>query len=185
MGNDYSNLLRKYPEIISADQLYRICKISKRKAKWLLDNGIIPCHDTGKVTHRYRIRIEDVIAYLQIRELDPQAVAPPTGLLNGENEKRDVTGAINRNDLEQFLCTAWETAPDALTAADIQTLTGYSHTTTLRWIGHQKLRSVSTPDESLVAKEWLIEFMSRYMIAYAKRLPKKSSRLLKKYIKNR
>ena len=185
MGNDYSDLLREYPEIISADQLYRICKISKRKAKWLLDNGIIPCHDTGKVTHRYRIRIEDVITYLQIRDLDPQAVAPPTGLLNGEKEKRKVAVAINRNDLEQFLCTAWETAPDALTAADIQALTGYSHTTIIRWIGRKKLRSVFTPDESLVAKEWLIEFMSRYMIAHANRLSKKSSQLLKKYIKNR
>ena len=185
MENDYSDLLREYPEIISADQLYRICKISKRKAKWLLDNGIIPCHDTGKVTHRYRIRVEDVITYLKIRELDPQAVAPPTGLLNGEKEKRKVAVAINRNDLEQFLCTAWETAPDALTAADIQALTGYSHTTIIRWIGRKKLRSVFTPDESLVAKEWLIEFMSRYMIAHANRLSKKSSQLLKKYIKNR
>ena len=185
MGNDYSDLLRKYPEIISADQFYKVCKISKRKAKWLLDNGIIPCHDTGKVTHRYRIRIEDVIAYLQIRELDPQAVAPPTGLLNGEKKKREAAIAINRNDLEQFLYTAWETAPDALTAADIQALTGYSYTTIKRWSCRKRLQSVSTPDETLVAKQWLIEFMSRYMIIYTARLPKKSSQLLKKYIRIR
>ena len=57
MENDYSDLLREYPEIISADQLYRICKISKRKAKWLLDNGIIPCHDTGKVRQMKRSKV--------------------------------------------------------------------------------------------------------------------------------
>ena len=39
METDYSYLYESYPEIISADQLYRICHISKRKAKWLLDSG--------------------------------------------------------------------------------------------------------------------------------------------------
>ena len=37
MGTDYSALLMEYPKIISKDQLYRICHISKRKATWLLD----------------------------------------------------------------------------------------------------------------------------------------------------
>lgn len=37
MDTDYSALLMEYPEIISKDQLYRICHISKRKATWLLD----------------------------------------------------------------------------------------------------------------------------------------------------
>ena len=185
MENDYSDLLREYPEIISADQLYRICKISKRKAKWLLDNGIIPCHDTGKVTHRYRIRIEDVIAYLQIRELNPQAVAPPVGLLNAEKGERTSAIEIDRDELEQFLHMVWKNDPDALTAEDIQALTGYSLTTIKRWICHKKLRSVSTPNETIVAKQWLVEFMSRYMIAHANQLSKKSSQLLKKHIKNR
>ena len=38
---DYSFLRNQDPEIITMDQLYRICHISKRKARWLLEN-IIP-----------------------------------------------------------------------------------------------------------------------------------------------
>ena len=40
-------------EIITKEQLYKILHISKRRAKFLLDNGYIPCIDTGKKTRRY------------------------------------------------------------------------------------------------------------------------------------
>ena len=61
---DYEYLRQQYPETISMDQLYRICHISKRKAKWLLENGVIPCTDSGKQTRRFQIRLDDVITFL-------------------------------------------------------------------------------------------------------------------------
>ena len=39
---DYGYLREQYPAVISKDQLYRICHISKRKALWLLEHGVIP-----------------------------------------------------------------------------------------------------------------------------------------------
>lgn len=48
MTTDYSYLLEEYPETISKDQLYKICHISKVKASWYLENGVIPCEGTGK-----------------------------------------------------------------------------------------------------------------------------------------
>lgn len=39
---------RAYPETISKEQLYRIAHISKATALHLLQNGLIPCKDTGK-----------------------------------------------------------------------------------------------------------------------------------------
>ncbi len=48
MSTDYSNLKSQYPSVISADQFRQICHISKRKAKWLLENDIVPCEDSGK-----------------------------------------------------------------------------------------------------------------------------------------
>ena len=44
MATDYTYLYEEYPEVISADQLYRICHISKRKAKWLLCQTQQPPH---------------------------------------------------------------------------------------------------------------------------------------------
>ena len=65
MESNYDLLRETYPAIISGDQLCRVCHISKRKAKWLLENSTIPCEDTGKKTRRYRIRLEDAIGYLE------------------------------------------------------------------------------------------------------------------------
>ena len=49
----------------------------------------------------------------------------------------------------------------------------------------QLYRICKISNETIVAKQWLVEFMSRYMIAHANQLSKKSSQLLKKHIKNR
>ena len=65
---DYCHLRKEFPETISMDQLYRICHISKRKAHWLLEHGIIPCRDSGKHTRRFSIRLEEVIRFLELRD---------------------------------------------------------------------------------------------------------------------
>ena len=51
---------RAYPETISKEQFYRIAHISKATALHLLQNGLVPCKDTGKKTRRYTIRTDDV-----------------------------------------------------------------------------------------------------------------------------
>ena len=52
------------PDVITKDQLYRICHISKSTALYLLQSGKIPCEYTGRKTRCYKIKKEDVIAYL-------------------------------------------------------------------------------------------------------------------------
>ena len=77
MNRDYSALLMEYPEVISKEQVYRICHISKRKATWLLENGIIPCKDSGKKTRRFQVRTIDVINYLLTLEEKPRKENSP------------------------------------------------------------------------------------------------------------
>ena len=57
-----------YPDVITKDQFYRICHISKKTASYLLDNGLVPCTNSGKQTRKYKIRLDDVIAFLDARE---------------------------------------------------------------------------------------------------------------------
>lgn len=77
MSTDYSILLEQYPEVVSKDQMYKICHISKRKATWLLENGVIPCQDSGKKTRRFQIRTIDIVRYLAKRDSNPQEVSTP------------------------------------------------------------------------------------------------------------
>lgn len=56
------------PDIITKDQLYRICHISKSTALYLLRSGKIPCEYTGKKTRCYKIKKSDVIIHILKRE---------------------------------------------------------------------------------------------------------------------
>ena len=56
----YESIRRKYPEAVSKDQFYQIAHISKATALHLLQNGLVPCKDTGKKTRRYTIRTDDI-----------------------------------------------------------------------------------------------------------------------------
>ena len=73
----YESIRRKYPEAVSKDQFYQIAHISKATALHLLQNGLVPCKDTGKKTRRYTIRTDDIIFYLIDRELHPEVYRAP------------------------------------------------------------------------------------------------------------
>ena len=77
MGNDAINW-DEVPDIISKDLLYRLCHIGKAKAQYLLQNGLIPCEYTGKMTRCYKIKKEDVRTYLERRDQFPEDYSPPS-----------------------------------------------------------------------------------------------------------
>ena len=66
-----------YPDVITKDQFYRICHISKKTASYLLDNELVPCTNSGKQTRKYKILLDDVIAFLDARENNPFAFKAP------------------------------------------------------------------------------------------------------------
>lgn len=173
MATDYSALLCQYPETISKDQLYRICHISKRKATWLLEHGYIPCEDSGGKTWRFKIKTVDVIKYLQTMETDPQKASPPTGLFNSNclaKKQANPIAQISVPEFEKYLQTRWVAAPDALRMEDVADLTGYSRATVGQWVYKKHMRSVSCPNEILIAKKWLIAFVARYTIKHPSNL---------------
>ena len=71
------------PEIITKDQLYKICHISKSTAQCLLRGGKIPCEYYGKKTRCYKIKKEDVIQYLENRNVFPECYSAPAGWYKG------------------------------------------------------------------------------------------------------
>lgn len=165
MATDYTYLYEEYPEVISADQLYRICHISKRKAKWLLEHGYIPCEDSGKKTRRYKIRLNDVIDYLLTLEAAPDLVATPVGAFNVKRKQLNPVAQICQKGFQRFLYNIWTDEADILRISDVQVLLGYSAGTIRQWILRKELRSTRLPcGIQVTAKEWLIDFTVRYTI---------------------
>ena len=73
----------KNGEIISLEQLYKMLHISKRKAAWMLQNGIIPCEIRNTPTHKYSVRKEDVLVYMAKSEREKRKEIP-VGIFNAK-----------------------------------------------------------------------------------------------------
>jgi len=189
--SDYYNFLREqFPEYITLEQLYQICRISKRKAKWLLDHKVIPCQDSGKKTRRYKIKTDDVIQYLKkCNELGKSDLAP-IGEFSSACKKRTrirdefyelyvyLENPEHRVRFRKFYEERFKRAPDGLTTLEISEMTGFSKSAVNNWVqkGHLKAyRGV----KNLIPKEYVLDFIcSDYYIRMHRRSIKQKNDLL-------
>ena len=162
---------------ISLEQLYKMLHISKRKAAWMLNNGIIPCRIRPTKTHRYAIRLEDVEAYLQKKRSERRKEIP-VGIFNAKPTKQTVV--INNNRpmdtveiAECFVTIADECRdafrahverrlryfPDALTADKAAEIIGYAPHTVLSYIRQKRIFAVQISGKYMIPKSALAEFL--------------------------
>lgn len=165
---DINVLREKYPKYISLEQFRLICHCSKRTAKSLLDSGLVPNVDTGKVTHRYRIHIEDVIKYLRDRERRPnhyKVYHPKMNCNTAEITLPEITDDnryIFRNNLESLLTSS----DDVVSCKEISRLLGYSKETPSNWYRRSLIKGFIINGKLLFPKEYLIDFLvSDYAVA--------------------
>lgn len=163
-------LLEEYPDTMTKDQFYRIAHISKRHAKYLLDSGLVPCHDTGKKTRRYTIQTRDVIIFLCDREDNPEKYKAPTGLYRGNSRKKRRISAtpsvyFNFTEAEKTgLYLKWEQLAadygDLMTTAEVSDLTGYSTQSIQRWCSKKILVGFKIHGALTIPRLAILEFMS-------------------------
>lgn len=174
MGSNYDLLRETYPSIISGDQLCRVCHISKRKAKWLLENGVIPCEDTGRKTRRYRIRLEDAVDYLKKGK---KVSAPPIGSITCP-KPRVRPPLCTAEEARARLTALWREEPDALTVQRTVELSGCSPCTVGRWIKAGKLAAVWYFSRYRISKLSLIERLAIMSESEPQRLSPRHRELL-------
>ena len=160
---DYSFLRDQYPEVITMDQLYRICHISKRKARWLLENGVILCEDSGKKTRRFKIKLDDVIEFLKLRDAGALDDVMPVGIFSSEEygyQPRQPRTRLDNGALQVFILDCWVDAPDMLTVPQTMFLCGYSAATIERWFQKDYLEGIYYRGMILLSKESLAEWLA-------------------------
>lgn len=109
------------PDIITKDQLYQICHISKSTALYLLRSGKIPCEYTGKKTRCYKIKKADVITYLEKRKVFPESYSAPAGWYKG-NYTVKMSAEVPEQTLKNmklYYTELFAQYPDVLTATEI------------------------------------------------------------------
>ena len=165
----YATLKNRYPDLLSLDELSRICKIGKQSARYLVEHGIIPAIDTGKQTWKYQISIDDVITYLQQRE-EWGSMIPP-GVVSSRSKYRENNIISNRKSFSQYITAGQELDifeyfthiysdfGDILTTMDIVEMTGLDKSTVLKLLQAKKIKSITNKPKYLIPKQYLLEFV--------------------------
>lgn len=168
----------KNGEIISLEQLYKLLHISKRKAAWMLQNGIIPCEIRGTATHKYSVRKEDVLAYMAKSDREKRKEIP-VGIFNAkktnnprrtESPDSDCGGYFDdtnyklrgkeRARFKEMLEDLLSAVPDTLTVDEVAELTGYYRRTILRYVQRKYIYAVNIMGKYYISKKSLISYLA-------------------------
>ena len=156
----YHWLMDVYPPIINKEQLYKICHVSKRTALAYLEYGMIPCGSTGKKTHKYRIKLVDVIRFLEARDIAPGGFIIPPGWYK---EKKQDEVIILTQEILLRLRTALEamleTYPDVLTPQHVREITGYTLSAITQWCRSNRLYHYRIQGKNVIPKLALLDFI--------------------------
>lgn len=148
------------PETLSKEQFYKLCHISKSTALHLLKSGIVPSVNTGRKTHCYQIKREDVKEYLEKRAIFPESFSAPSGWYCNKKTKtsKRVPPKI-LEDMTMFYIEKLKNYPSILTAAQVCSFTGYRSSSVTRWCRIHYLKAFSL-EKLHIPKVCLIEFMN-------------------------
>jgi len=132
---------------LSADEWYRYLHISKRKLKFLLENGYIPCIDTGKKTHRFLIKVSDAKEFKRKMDTEPGFLSELYGQFNSgiykPRKKLIEPTPENCAAFQDFLTMKWADYPDALPTKLAAELIGCAPQRVGDWMRKGVISSVS------------------------------------------
>ncbi len=159
---------------LSLEQLRQRLHISKRKAAWMLNNGVIPCRIVNTPTHlRYYVSEEDLRAYMKqsVTESKKEFTrgqfsyrnknGPETNEVSGdETSVYSYLSKKERNRFERMLEKRLAIYPDVMDIKRIVSIIGYTDRT-IRWhIGKGRIFAIIQDRKYLVSKYSLIKFLA-------------------------
>ena len=144
----------------------------------MLQNGIIPCEIRNTPTHKYSIRKEDVLAYME-KSAREKRKEIPVGIFNSkktnnprrtESPDSDCGGYFDdthyklrgkeRARFKEMLEDLLSAVPDTLTVDDVVTLTGYSRSTVLRYVRKKYIYAVNIMGKYYISKQSIINYLA-------------------------
>lgn len=120
----------KVPDILAKEQVRLLCHCSKRTALYYLKSGKLPCIYSGKKTRCYKIRKEDLMAFIEDRENHPEFYAVPEGWYkeSGRTVRQHYSSEIkiDGEDLHEYYRFLLKEYPDVLEVKKVSEITGYA-----------------------------------------------------------
>lgn len=150
------------PDIITKEQLFKICHISKQTARRLLMTGAIPCVYNKKKTRCFQIKKEDVINYIELREKMPELYQSTAKKPYKRTSIPEEISDIVRETMMQYYTTNLIKYDDVLTIKQISELTGYGKNAINNWCLKGHLKAFRKNNMYLVPKVFLIDFFCSF-----------------------
>lgn len=171
------------PNIITKEQLCKLCHISKATALYLLQSGKLPCEFSGKQTRCYKIYKEDVIAYIADRERYPENYTVPKGWYGGRRrlQQQMELPPFVIGEMAAFYQELLASYPDVLTGSEVSVLTGYCKSAVNGWCRKGYLKSFQKRSVNHIPKVYLTEF---FCSQHFRTIPQKSdwhNKILKQF----
>lgn len=145
------------PDVISKELFRKLCHVSKRTAKYLLDSGKVPCKSTKQATHKYKITKTDVMEYMEKRKYFPEFYAPPSAYRMFTTRSRNLS---MKADMTDFYTDLLKDQPDVLTSKEISSIIEYQPHTINSWYLKGLLKGFKKSGALHVPKIYLIEFLN-------------------------
>ena len=156
--------LEAYPEIMSKEQFYKACHISKRMAEYVLKSGLVPCKHKNKQTHSYLIQKSDVLAFIKDRAENPSKYVIPPSFDKRERKYEPVFlsfGFTDRSVVTSYYTNLLKIYPEVLDVAFVSGFTGYNRKTVRNWIKNGHLKCFGTVGaKQIVLKDALLNFLA-------------------------
>ena len=146
-----NDILAAYPDTLCQGQLCEVAHISKRRARYLLDKGLIPNVHSPNRRQGYRITKEDARVFLRGLKENPERYALPASARPRK--------PASPQKLEAYYSALLEAYPDLLDARQVEELTGYGTTAVHRWLSSGKLKSFLCGNKRRIPKKFLMTFL--------------------------
>lgn len=162
------------PEVITKEQLWKLCHVSKNTARFLLQSGKIPCIYSGGKMRCYKILKKDVITYIANRDVSPEYYAVSEGRYANSSRHRISSTHITeiKEDMHNYFTYLLRKYPDVLGNEMISNVTGYSKTAINDWCKKGYLRHFVIKSKNMIPKIYLIDF---FCSAYFRTITRKTA----------
>ena len=173
-------LRETYPEIITKEQLYKICKVSKRTASFLLESGTIPNICSGKQTRKYKIRLDDVICYLYNSGEYVSSANASAGYCKKKKSSKHITfySEARVNKIRSYLTYHLAKYDEVLTVKDICEILGYCDTSVVNWYNKGVLKGFKVNHRIMIPKQYFVDFVVSPYCQSIERKTKKHTKLI-------
>ena len=172
-------------EYMSGDELYRYLHISKRKMRYLLQNGYIPVIDTGKKTHRYMVKVDDAAAFHQQMLETPDFIFELKGRFNSRKPVAPLLEPTPENckAFAEYLTELWADLPDALSTKTAASLVGYSFQRVQECVREGLIFGMTIGNVRYCTKDSFIEYVASAERVAVPRRTEKYYTLIRDFVK--